>query len=1063
MNDHSVCSDSRHVGQENFCPYCGRLAGAIPLRIREDRLPVSLHDFTFDTTQWITLRLDQTKSVKGFLNPKKFLDKDGKLKLTGDMIVRSVNGEKTYEIDNEFSDEVDLTVPAEVCTKDHPFAVILVRLMLGSSTVVHPVYIQAVAPPCTSSDPRFRVERPTSQGFSKDDISSLTKKADDIGEATTRLPTAVLTVYDGFDEPIKLEVGPHAWLGGGPTRADIWFEDSDDPIRCEIVRRSPKNGGETIVFEVPVTSLRSRMQGQSSGEARLLLRSQDVVCGWLPLCVETQLQPMLEIFDRTTARFTFGEESPTEDSTSLKVKTWNWPDGMGIRAKLILLDERRDDARSMACGLLKKDDGDDAVSLKLEWPIPTDTLLLKSVTVEFGLEPLRQASGAPVSPPPFLRAGSASLSIRMEPRADVAVLGLDFGTSNSAAASRKDLGGIQTVLDRNRPFTPTCIRYELSHEEDENGVPIVRPNLTNTIIGAEARVFTGDPLFQGGVKALLLDASRREKVEEESVHFTDNFRPTVDNLVEDFLYLYLRRILRKSDAVGGRALQQLVYTYPVTAPRAYRVRLEKTLIAVLERLHVTGVQVHEGCDEATAGGLWWFQTNSALFPKDVPSRVMVFDYGGGTTDISLLEFFRKDGVWTITVLGVAGVAYCGGDDLSWRMGRAFAEALIKPREKLASELRITRTGLPPARRRKWQKEFPEIIKEIDFVKPEMVGAGYESSLVLNREKVQKAINGESGLISVKTESSMLGIELPGDTGRSKDGYYGYARFPDWDKPGVSRRSPGRNAKDSLLEGDAWIVDVPKLLVEPRSAMQIARNLAKMCLNGARLDYLLVTGQASQTLAFQNMLDEELHGLCERDHVVKLSKNEAKSCVAMGVCVFSSSRNSVHIVPTIRKRIVYKPPQDLGQQERWVEILPSYTRYNDVQTFDASQEGQSERWATLSSPSQSLGNDRRGDARIYIDMGYSDEFVPVTSIEGESLQAPARRICTGFQKPASRVCVAAIDLGDQGTFTVIQGANALQDLIEKAKSQASWAQQADWYFAVWPEGNPEEAWIYMVSM
>lgn len=240
---------------------------------------------------------------------------------------------------------------------------------------------------------------------------------------------------------------------------------------------------------------------------------------------------------------------------------------------------------------------------------------------------------------------SFSFSVRFElqyPRVELPVIGVDFGTSSSKVALLGE-GQIQQVrLDGKELFPSHLYLY-----------PDGR-----MIIGEEASEFRGEPNYLRNLKSLMgSDAGWVEVMDPNSGERT---RHDLHALIAGFL----RRLFRKTrdsadfEKFVGKGVNaediRLVLTIPAGTSPTARAETERVMKRILERLGFAEVSI---LVEPTAVSFLY----AAEDPEMVEGkRIMVFDCGAGTTDVSLLKvrlardpvegfFFRQ-----FEILGEAG-------------------------------------------------------------------------------------------------------------------------------------------------------------------------------------------------------------------------------------------------------------------------------------------------------------------------------------------------------------------------------------------------------------------------
>lgn len=228
------------------------------------------------------------------------------------------------------------------------------------------------------------------------------------------------------------------------------------------------------------------------------------------------------------------------------------------------------------------------------------------------------------------------------PRVELPVLGVDFGTSSSKVALLGD-GEIQQVrLDGKELFPSHLYLY-----------PDGR-----MIIGEEASEYRGEPNYLRNLKSLMGgDSNWVEVMDPVSGERT---RHDLHALVAGFL----RRLFRKTkespdfEKYAGRGVDaqdiRLVLTTPAGTSAEARTETQRVMKRILERLGFAEVEI---LVEPTAVSFLY----AAEDPEMVEGkRILVFDCGAGTSDISLLKvrlardieegfFFRQ-----FEILGEAG-------------------------------------------------------------------------------------------------------------------------------------------------------------------------------------------------------------------------------------------------------------------------------------------------------------------------------------------------------------------------------------------------------------------------
>ena len=220
------------------------------------------------------------------------------------------------------------------------------------------------------------------------------------------------------------------------------------------------------------------------------------------------------------------------------------------------------------------------------------------------------------------------------------IVGIDLGTTNSLAAVWRDGASVLVPNGLGEYLTPSCVSID---EDDSVLVGKAARERLQTHPERTAAVFKR---YMGSNKTMRL--GKRE------------FRP------EELSALVLRSLKADAEAMLGEPVTEAVITVPAYFSDAQR----KATRAAGE---LAGLKVERLLNEPTAAALAY-----GMHDMRAETRFLVFDLGGGTFDVSILEMF--EGV--MEVRASAGDNFLGGED--------FVEALIAlffERNKLPASLR----------------------------------------------------------------------------------------------------------------------------------------------------------------------------------------------------------------------------------------------------------------------------------------------------------------------------------------------------------------------------------------
>ncbi len=222
------------------------------------------------------------------------------------------------------------------------------------------------------------------------------------------------------------------------------------------------------------------------------------------------------------------------------------------------------------------------------------------------------------------------------------IIGIDLGTTNSCVAVMEGKEAVVIPNEEGKRTTPSIIAF-LDDGERKIGDPAKRQAVTNP----EKTIFS--------IKRFMGMKYSETKTEAERVPYKvvkgDNDTPRVD--INGRLYtpqeisaMVLQKMKKTAEDYLGTDVKEAVITVPAYFNDAQRQ-------ATKEAGEIAGLKVSRIINEPTAAALAY-----GLDKKGADQKVAVYDLGGGTFDISILEI--GDGVFE--VLSTNGDTHLGGDD-----------------------------------------------------------------------------------------------------------------------------------------------------------------------------------------------------------------------------------------------------------------------------------------------------------------------------------------------------------------------------------------------------------------
>jgi molecular chaperone DnaK len=222
------------------------------------------------------------------------------------------------------------------------------------------------------------------------------------------------------------------------------------------------------------------------------------------------------------------------------------------------------------------------------------------------------------------------------------IIGIDLGTTNSCVAVMEGNEPVVIPNSEGKRTTPSIVAF-IENGERKIGDPAKRQAITNP-----SKTVSSIKRFMG-------ETFDRVSKEVERVPFTvvkgDNNTPRVQ--IDDRKYspqeisaMVLQKMKKTAEDYLGQEVSEAVITVPAYFSDSQRQ-------ATKEAGEIAGLKVRRIINEPTAASLAY-----GLDKMDKDMKIAVFDLGGGTFDISILEL--GDGVFEVK--STDGDTHLGGDD-----------------------------------------------------------------------------------------------------------------------------------------------------------------------------------------------------------------------------------------------------------------------------------------------------------------------------------------------------------------------------------------------------------------
>lgn len=265
----------------------------------------------------------------------------------------------------------------------------------------------------------------------------------------------------------------------------------------------------------------------------------------------------------------------------------------------------------------------------------------------------------------------------------MAIVGIDLGTTNSLVSVFQDGGCVLIPNEYNEFLTPSIVNVSgdtVYVGKSAKERMITEPQNT-------ARQFKRD---MGSDKKYVLDKH--------------SYRP------EELSALVLRKLKEDAERYLGEAVEEAI----ISVPAYFN---DKQRYATKRAGELAGIKVERLVNEPSAAALL-----SKLNHLEEDGNFLVFDFGGGTLDISLVECFQN----VVNVLAISGDNHLGGCDFDLAIANYFCEQnqldYINLEKKLQSSLlfqcekikwKLTEENITSTTIMLEQKEYPfELSREV---------------------------------------------------------------------------------------------------------------------------------------------------------------------------------------------------------------------------------------------------------------------------------------------------------------------------------------------------------------
>lgn len=227
------------------------------------------------------------------------------------------------------------------------------------------------------------------------------------------------------------------------------------------------------------------------------------------------------------------------------------------------------------------------------------------------------------------------------------ILGIDLGTTNSCVAILGSDGQPKVIENaEGRRTTPSIVTLQ------QNAEKLIGEVAKRKMVTEPKRTIFGSKRFMGSRRADIKKYADRVPYDVEA---GKEGRTVIrvdgkDYLPEQIAADILAKMKETAESYVGKPIKKAVVTVPAYFNDEQR-RATKDAGAI------AGLEVERIINEPTAAALAY-----GLDKKQADSKIAVFDLGGGTFDISIIEIAEIEGEHQFEVLSTSGDTFLGGED-----------------------------------------------------------------------------------------------------------------------------------------------------------------------------------------------------------------------------------------------------------------------------------------------------------------------------------------------------------------------------------------------------------------
>jgi molecular chaperone DnaK (HSP70) len=180
----------------------------------------------------------------------------------------------------------------------------------------------------------------------------------------------------------------------------------------------------------------------------------------------------------------------------------------------------------------------------------------------------------------------------------------------------------------------------------------------------------------------------------------------------------------------------------------------KVILDTTKALGFTNLEIKNVVEEPILAGFAFSRLSG------VPEgRSVIYDFGGGTLDIAVLDVTRKDGKPFVTVLSTAGENWLGGDDIDQVIYQEFVDQISASLQMTSEKINYELTLVDQANLRKMAKTAKEQLSSLDEFRNSLLSQNLGPlNLSLTRTKFETILD-DSQLVKKSMDAMLRAFKL----------------------------------------------------------------------------------------------------------------------------------------------------------------------------------------------------------------------------------------------------------------------------------------------------------------